>query len=352
MKKLVKFLFIAIALVAFAVPLSMAGIPLWVAIGGVAVTSMINPVQSSAMSGLNQEIWTDVLVEQFRETEDAGFLNEIPDESRWVSATRGENEVINLTDIGADPDVLINNTSYPIAIQSQTDSNVTISLDKYQTKATKVTDDELQYIGYDKIAKVTEKHTKATERVKHNKAIHALAPAGDTTATPVLVTTGADDGTGRKKMVLKDLLALKGKFDGQKIPLAGRVLVLSSDHYNDLLEEAGDKPLFTNGSLADTEGGLLSQRMYGFKVYWYVETPYFNPSAKTKLSFGATPTGTDRQASVAFYAPDMFRANGSTKPYFSAPEPLNQQSLFNLRHYYIVLPRKQRAIGAIVSANV
>lgn len=352
MKKVVKLAFIALAVTLMAVPFSLAGVPLALAIGGVGIASVVVPSSHTANAGLNQEIWTDVIVEQFRATEDAGFLNEIPDESRWVTATRGENEVINLTDIGADPDVLINNTAYPIGIQSQTDTNINISLDKYQTKATRITDDELHSIGYDKVGKVTEKHTAATERVKHNKAIHALAPAGNTAETPVLVTTGADDGTGRKKMKLSDILALKRKFDTQKIPLAGRVLVLSSDHYNDLLEEAGDKPMFASGTLADTTGGLLSQRLYGFKVYWYVETPYFNPTAKTKLAFGAVPTATDRQASVAFYAPDMFRANGSTKTYTSEPEPLNQQRLFNLRHYYIVLPRKQRAIGAIVSANV
>lgn len=248
--------------------------------------------------------------------------------------------------------MLINNTTYPIDVQSQTDTDITITLDKYQTKATQVTDDEIKYIAYDKIAKVTDKHSKATMRVKHNKAIHALAPATNTTATPVLTTTGADDGTGRKKMLLKDLLALKRKFDAQKIPLAGRVIVLCADHYNDLLEEAGDKPIFSNGSLADSEGGLLSARLYGFKVYWYVESPYFNPTTKVKLSFGAVPGATDRQASVAFYGPEMFRAVGSTKTYLDLPTTTTQKSLFNLRHYFIVLPKKQRAIGAIVSANV
>lgn len=353
MKKIVKLSFAFLAIMLFAVPVAMAtGIHPFAAIGGATVLSFI-PAGSTglAFAGLNQEIWADVLVEQFRETEEASFLNEIPDESRWVSATRGGNEVIHLTEIGADPEVLINNTTYPIGYSDQTDGDIPVSLDKYQTKATRVTDDELEYIAYDKIAKVTEKHEKKVMQVKHNKALHALAPQTNTAATPVILTTGDDDGTGRKKMVIKDLLALKRKYDTQKIPLMGRVVVLCADHYNDLLEEAGDKPIFSNGSLADNQSGLLSARLHGFKVYWYVDSPYFNPTTKAKLSFGATPAATDRQATVAFFAPDMFRANGSTKVYTDPANTQTQEQAFNLRHYYIVLPKKQRAIGAIVSAN-
>jgi hypothetical protein len=306
----------------------------------------------SAMAGLNQEVWTDILVEQFRETEDAGFLSEIPDESRWVTATKGGNEVIHLTDIGADPEVIINNTTYPIGYSVQTDSDIPINLDKYQTKATKVTDDELAYISYDKVGKVTEKHQKAVMSTKHSKAIHAIGPNANTTNTPVIVTTGSDDGTGRKKMILKDLITLKRKFDIQKIPLLGRIAVLSSDHYSDLLEEADGKPIFAGGSIAENQAGLLAQRLHGFKVYTYVDTPYYNPTALTKLGFGAVPAPTDRQATIAFYADNCFKADGSTKIYTDPQNTQTQEQAFNLRHYYVVLPKKSRAIAAIVSANI
>ena len=47
----------------------------------------------------------------------------------------------------------------------------------------------------------------------------------------------------------------------------------------------------------------------------------------------------------------MFRAQGTTKMYYSeaATNPTAQESLVNFRHYYIVLPKKQEAIGAIYS---
>ena len=300
------------------------------------------------MAGLNQEIWTDVLVEDFRTTEEASFLSEIPDESQYVTATRGENDVINLVDVGVDPEVLINNTTYPIGVTDQNDTNIPISLDKYQTRATGVSDDEIQYIAYDKIRLVQRKHKNTVMKVKHAKATHALAPNSHQAETPVIETTGADDGTGRKKMLKADILNLKRAFDKQKIPVTGRILVLSSDHYNDLLEEDNK----FEGQLSSEKTGMLNKMLYGFKVYWYTETPYFNATSKQKLAFTAIPTANDYQASVAFYAPDMFRASGQTKNYTDAPNTQTQKWMYNIRHNYVVLPRKTRAYGAIISLAV
>ncbi|MGB1294867.1 MAG: hypothetical protein ACPG6V_05255 [Flavobacteriales bacterium] len=298
------------------------------------------------MADLNQEIWTDVLVEDFNTTEEASFLGEIPDESRFVSATTGDNEVIHLVDVGADPDVLINNSTYPLGITEQTDKDIPILLDKYQTTATPITLDEMQYIRYDKIRLVQKKHKGAVMRTKHAKATHALAPDVDSVTTPVIETSGdVDPVTGLKKLRKADILSLKRKFDAQKIPLQGRILVLSSDHYNDLLEHENT---FAN-QISDEKTGMLNKKIYGFKVYEYVATPYFSKTTKQKLAFAAVPTADHFQASVAFYAPDMFRASGSSQNFVDKPSTQTQRWMFNVRHNYIVLPKKKRAIGAIVS---
>ncbi|RWW91856.1 phage major capsid protein [Flavobacterium cerinum] len=300
---------------------------------------------------LNQQIWTQVAVEQFRATEDASFLNEIPDESQLVVATRNENEVIHLNDIGADPEVLINNTTYDLPVADQTDADIAITLDKYQTAVTKVTDDELQFIAYDKIRKVQEKHTKAIMSKKHSKAAHALAPAGNTVNTPVLITTGPDDGAGRKKCIPKDIQGLSRAWNKAKIPAEGRVLVLGSDHLGDLEDWALENQKYV-GQFTDLDGNKLKSKLFGFTIYWYVDMPYFNVAAKTKVSFGAVPGAGANEASIAFFAPNTFKASGSTKNYEAKPEPRRQQWEYNMRHNYIVLPLKQRAMAAIVSGTV
>ena len=69
------------------------------------------------------------------------------------------------------------------------------------------------------------------------------------------------------------------------------------------------------------------------------------------MAYNATPEATDLKGSFAFYRPRMFRAQGSTKMYYSEARtsPQTQESLVNFRHYYIVLPKKMEAIGAIYS---
>lgn len=293
------------------------------------------------MEGVFTEVWTGELVKKLNAGMQATFLNGIPDYSTNVN-----NEVIHLVDVGGDPDVLVNNTTYPIPIQDLADGDIAIGLDKFQTKATRVTDDELYAISYDKFGSVVERHRESIVTVKYKKFAHALAPYSHTAKTPVIQTSGeTDTATGRKKITPKDIIALKRAFDNMEVPEDGRVLVLCPDHVNDLLElDQSFKDKYYNY----TSGKLMN--MYGFEVYTFVNAPYFNKNG-VKLAYNAVPTATDHKGSFAFYRPRMFRAQGSTKMYYSeaATNPQTQENLVNFRNYDIVLPKKMEAIGAIYS---
>jgi len=226
-----------------------------------------------------------------------------------------------------------------------TDVDKVFQLDKFQTKATPITDDELYALSYDKMASVKERHGKAILEKKYTKAIHALAPAKDSGDTPVIETTG-EEVDGRLRLQRKDIVDLKTKFDALGIPAPGRRLVLCSEHVNDLLsldQKFADQYYnYTSGKIAN---------LFGFEIYEYQDNPYYT-AAGNKKNFGVVAGTGDRQASVAFYAPDMFKAMGSTKMYFSEAktDPTMQRNLINFRHYFIVLPKKNRCIGAILSA--
>ena len=293
------------------------------------------------MEGIYTEVWTGEMVKKLNAGLQATFLNGIPDYSTNVN-----NETIHLVDVGGDPDVLVNNTTYPIPIQNLEDGDIALSLDKFQTKATRVTDDQLYAISFDKMASVIERHMDAIVTVKYKKFAHALAPYSHTAKTPVIQTSGETDATsGRKKITLKDIIALKRAFDNMEVPEDGRVLVLCPDHVNDLLELDQS---FRDKYYNYTTGKLMN--MYGFEVYTFVNAPYFNKNG-VKLAYDAVPTATDHKGSFAFYRPRMFRAQGSTKMYYSeaATNPQTQENLVNYRNYDIVLPKKMEAIGAIYS---
>lgn len=295
--------------------------------------------KGSALEGVYTEVWTGELVKQLRGGMTASFLDGVSDYSAAVN-----NEVVHLVDVGGDPDVLINNTTYPIAAQELEDGDIALGLDKFQTKKTPVSDDQLFAISYDKMGSVIERHGDAITIAKFKKAAHALAPNSNTAKTPVVPTSGEDDN-GRKKCTRKDIIALKRKLDALQVPTAGRRLVLCSDHVNDLLE---DDQKFRDQYYNYTTGKIAN--MYGFEVYEFDNCPYFTKEG-TKVPFKNSPSGTDHQASFCFYTKRVFRAQGSTKMYYrdAQTNPDYQQNEVNFRHYYIVLPKKMEAIGAIYS---
>lgn len=295
--------------------------------------------KGAALEGVYTEVWTGELVKQLRGGMTASWLDGVSDYSAAVN-----NEVVHLVDVGGDPDVLINNTTYPIAAQELEDGDIALGLDKFQTKKTAVSDDQLFAISYDKMGSVIERHGDAITIAKFKKAAHALAPNSNTAKTPVVPTSGEDDN-GRKKCTRKDIIALKRKLDALQIPTEGRRLVLCSDHVNDLLE---DDQKFRDQYYNYTSGKIAN--MYGFEVYEFENCPYFTKEG-TKVPFKNSPSGTDHQASFCFYTKRVFRAQGSTKMYYrdAQTNPDYQQNEVNFRHYYIVLPKKMEAIGAIYS---
>lgn len=316
--------------------------PAYGAVTGAVVPAVLGnfmPV-GAALEGVYTEVWTGEMVKILNAGLTANWLNGIPDYSAKV-----DNETIHLVDVGGDPDVLINNTTYPIPIQDLSEGDIPIGLDKFQTKATRVTDDQLYAISFDKFSTDVERHGSAILTNKYKKAAHALAPYSHTDKTPVIPTSGAADAAGRKKLTSLDLIALKRAFDNMEVPEDGRVLVLCPDHVNDLLEQ---DQTFKDKFYNYTTGKLLN--MFGFEVYTYINCPYFT-KAGVKVSYKDTPAATDTKGSFAFYRPRMFRAQGSTKMYYNEARtnPTTQESLVNFRHYYIVLPKKQEAIAAIYS---
>ena len=293
-------------------------------------------------AGLYPEVWTGELIKAFRTAEAAvGWYNKIRSYDQYV-----EKDIINMTAIGADPEVLVNNITYPLEITNLEDGNVAIKLDKFQSKPTRITDDETHAIGYDKMATVIDRHKDAFSETKYSRAIHAIAPTEHKPATPVLLTTGevTDD---RKRLTRSDIIALKKAFDKAKVPAEGRILVLCADHVADLLEQ--DQRFAAQ--YYNYESGTIS-RLYGFEVYEFNECPYFNTSTKKKLAYGAIPGATDRQCSVAFTTKRVMKANGSPNTYLqeAASNPTSQENVFSMRTYTLCLPTKNEGLGAIVSA--
>ena len=301
--------------------------------------SSLDWMPAGLRAGVLTEVWTGELVKALRAGLNGTWLQGVADMSSLVN-----NETIHMVDVGADPAVLIDNKTYPLTPQQLTDGDIAISLKKFETEPTSVTDDELYALSYDKMGRVRESHSNAMLDTQLLYAIHALAPEKNAAKAPVLATTGEADGT-RKRLTRADIIALKDKFDKLKVPTAGRRLVLCTDHVNDLLmldQKFADQYYnYTTGKIAN---------LFGFEVYEFVNCPYYT-SAGVKQ---AVDSKEGVQASVAFYVPRVFKATGSTKMYYSdsQTDPLNKRNLISFTQRFVCLPKKADAFGAIYSASV
>ena len=247
--------------------------------------------------------------------------------------------------------MLIDNLTYPIPTQDLATDPLTLSLNKYQTKVTPITDDEVYANTTNKMQNVTEAHTNSIIRNKFAKGAWNICPTGNATMTPVIATTGGDDGSNRKMMTFADLRAFKRKLDKAGIPSAPgtRILVLDTDHENDLC--AADQ------KFADQYFNYQTGKPYntlGFTFYGYNENPYYNTSTLAKQSLGVTPTSAMRRCSMFFSTVRVGKANGSTKAYLSPSEanPETQSAMMNARHYHLITRLMNEGVGAIVSPDV
>lgn len=321
------------ALVASAIGIN----PVIGAIAG-AVLGFVPRPQMSLMAGLNKEIWIAEIMEKFYP--DRSFLTEPKDMSSFV-----DYNTINLADAGADPEVLINNTVWPIPVSQRTDTPLALPLDTLDTTSTLVRNVEEIEAAYDKMQSVVAGHKNSLMDKASVLAAYNYAPSTDDTATPVVGTTGAADG-GFKKISLDDILKLRQRFDMVDAPEDSRVLVLHPSHFVDLMAE--DKDMFK--SFIQGKPGF---ELFGFKTYSFSKTPVYNKStgAKAALGAAAAPT-TDTISSVAFLKTEVMKAIGTVEMFATLKDPANKGDIINFQMRFSALPLRSKGLGAIYSAAV
>lgn len=307
-----------------------------------AILSWVNNTSSKGMafSGLNREIWLAELMEGFYA--DDMFLSECRDLSPFV-----DNDIINLAEAGVNPDVLINNTTYPINIAERPDGALALVIDNFDTENQAVKHANLVELAYDKLASIVYGHKQALRMKIMEKAAHAIAPAANTEYTPLITTTGADNGNGNKKLTFEDVLRLSQAFDDAEISAEGRILILTSQHRSDLMNE--DRTLFNQM--------MATNMLYDFKIYKLASKrlPRYNKTTGVKVAFGAmkVPT-TDAYASIAFHKDEVGRAMGSETMFHSKAEndPTFRRDVIGFAKRAMVIPIRNKGVAAIYSPAV
>jgi len=311
--------------------------PLWT-VGASHILSLIPQGAIGLMAGLNKEIWIAEIIEKFYP--DWSFLRQARSMDEFV-----DNNTINLAEAGVDPNVLVNNTTYPIPFAQRQDIPLALPLDTYDTENTIVRNVEEIESSYNKMQSVLAGHKNALLNFFSRKAAHAYAPAADDEFTPVIPTTGDPNGEGNRVITLKDILDLATRFDQIDAPEGARVLVLNPAHLRQLAAE--DAKLF-KAFISAGQGFDL----FGFKTYKYSKTPLYNATTGAKKAFGAAPaTATDTLASFAFVNTEVMRAQGTIEMFSKLKDPEERGDIIGFQMRALALPFRQKFIAAIYTAR-
>lgn len=300
------------------------------------------------------EIWLGRIIQNLDKSDIATFLEGIAEVNADVTQVNkgelSETNIIFVPSTDFEVDVLINNTTYPVPVQVYADGTIQITLDKYQTKVVTLSDDDIIGAAYDKIDVVTKNLVRSLLVNRYKKAIHSIAPAGNTVTTPVMAATGGAtalaDASGRLRLTYADIVAFKSLCDAGGWAEEGRRLVLKGDHWNDLLL---DRANFGN-QLVDYAKGKPSPMIAGFELHQYPTLPIYTIATKVKKAYGVIAAVGDTTASVAFVKEAIAKKTGLTKQYFAEAKnnPTGQTNDLAYRHYFVAMPYQNKFIGAIL----
>lgn len=293
-----------------------------------------------AFAGVNKEIWISDIMEGFYPASD--FLSRAVDMSAWV-----EFNTINLAEAGVDPNVLINNTTYPVATTPRTDNPLVLPLATYDSENTVVRNVEEMESAYDKRASVTRQHQNAIRKKTVQHALHNYAPNATAAYTPVNITSGAADAAagGTKAMTLKDVTLIAEAFSKLDAPSEGRMAVLHPTHLRQLLnEDATLNKIFMD----QKEGQPL--RYAGFDMYVNSQTARYNTTTSAKVAFGAAPAGTDSVASTLFFVgSEVMRADGTWDMFVREKDPEQRGDIIGFQKRGLYLPIRSKLQAAVFS---
>lgn len=282
---------------------------------------------------INKEWWLDVILEGFYP--EANFLTRSVDLSEHV-----ENAVLHLAEAGVDPEVLVDNTLFPIPVATREDLPKEITLHTLDTKNTVIRSIEEMETSYNKSESVVRGHKNSLLLMKGKMAAWNWAPQENTNKTPVLKTTGPVNAWGYKALTFEDILTLVTEMTARNIPQTELVLVLCPKHMHDL--QVADikqyREMVTSGKLF----GTLS-------YYVYSDMPHYVASTGKKLSFGSAVTDAHAPASILYHEKSVCRADGKMDMFSKEKDPLERGDVMGFQSRFQAMPMRTIGISAIYS---
>lgn len=275
---------------------------------------------------LDKELWLQTIQEQLFASDE--FLTAVGlDHSAYVN-----NRTVHIPQAGANPTISKNLSTFPVAVGSRTDADLTYNVDLFYSQPIRVGADETQYLSYDKRMSVLSSHLKKMRNVLGNNTLYAWAAA--VPAASIIRTTGATavgtalapsaSGT-RKPPVLADFYTANAILDAQNLnPADRRYAIVPSSMYWQLISDSnitkhlewGASPVAPTGQVPTIAGITLLKR--SSVTVWDT-----TPAVKTVNDEGvpSSPATTDNMGILIISESYVSKALGQIDVYTKDKDP-------------------------------
>lgn len=283
---------------------------------------------------IEKQIWISMLMEGFYPNRT--FLDRSVDMTAMVEYNK-----INLSEAGVDPEVLVDNTTFPVPTASRSDTALELPLHTFDTKNTVVRNVEAMELAYDKMESVVRQHRNTLQAKTAAFAANNWAPQTNKELTPVRSTNGNPNKQGLKALSFQDILDMDAWFRSKDIDPSTMVAVLNPYHLADLMAE--DMKLYKEM--------LTGNKIFGFDLYTFSQLPYYNASTGAKVAFGTAAQNTDTQCSLFYCANEVMRADGDIDVFARYKDPEQRGDVIGFQKRFTALPIRNKYQAAIYSAK-
>ena len=278
--------------------------------------------------GLAAEVWiADVLENPYP---DNSFLKGATDMSALVDA-----DAINLAEAGADPDVLVDNTIYPIAEVDASDFPLKLSLKTYDTTSTVVRNAVQVEQKYNQYQLYLNKHKKVLAKKLGMDAAFMYSPqVADASKFNTIINLDAADS------IIDAIIDMQTAY-GNADQTDDLNLVLCPNHMAKISKE--DKVLYK--AMLAQPGDMF----YGFKIWNYSKTPNYINATSQKAAYGvAFDPAIHKRSSFVFVGSEVMVADGTADFFYQLKSPSHKGDVFNFQKRALAMPLRNKFQGAIL----
>lgn len=283
---------------------------------------------------IERELWIEMIKEGM--VPNTSFLSHSVNMDEHVHAN-----VLHLQEAGVDPQVLIDNDVWPIPVTTREDIPLELPLHTFDTENVLVRNVEEMESSYNKMESVTRSHRNSLIKSIAKHAAYNWCPSGDSEMTPVLVSNGAVNKAGLKRISFEDILTMEARFLALDVDMDSLVVVLNAMHLADLRAE--DLKLYKEV--------LSSGKIFNSKLFTFSGLPYFDTTTGKKKAYGAAVGATDSQASLMYCETEVCLARGTTDVFARYKDPKERGDIIGFQQRAMALPIRGKYIGAIYSGK-